>query len=50
LQLAAASFAAAAGAAVAAAAAAAAGSGSVGVLTAEEVDELRADAQVTCDV
>ena len=46
LQLAAASFAAAAAAAVAAAA----GSGSVGVLTPEEVDELRADAQVTCDV
>ena len=47
LQLAAASFAAAAAAAVAAATA---GSGSAGVLTAEEVDELRADAQVACDV
>jgi len=57
LQLAAASFAAAALAAVncAAAAAAAADAGGVtdgarGVLTAEEVDELRADAKVTCDV
>ena len=59
LQLAAASFAAAALAAVncaagAAGAAAADAGGSTdgarGVLTAEEVDELRADAKVTCDV
>ncbi len=48
LQLAAASFAAAASAAVAAAAGG--GGGSVNVLTAEEVDELRADAEVMCDV
>ncbi len=45
LQLAAASFAAAASAAVAAA-----GSGSTNVLTSEEVDELRADVQVRCEV